>query len=69
MRMPLPTRFTNARERFPMLPEKKKGRVVAGIVNPPLLDFVPKLHNLGFTDTEIVREGVRSLAKREKVTV
>ncbi len=45
----------------------KEGKIVAGVVNPPLLDKVEKLHKMGFTDTEIVRQGIRLLAKKEGV--
>ena len=47
--------------------EKKKGRIVAGVVNSPQLAMVEKLHEIGYTDTEIVRQGVRLLAKKEGV--
>lgn len=42
-------------------------KIVAGVVKRPLLDKVDKLHELGFTDTEIVRQGIRLLAKKEGV--
>jgi hypothetical protein len=42
-------------------------RIIAGRVKSPLLDTVEKLHDLGYTDTDIVRHGVRDLAKKEKV--
>lgn len=45
----------------------KEGKIVAGVVNPPLLDKVKALHTLGFTDTEIVRQGIRLLAKKEGI--
>jgi hypothetical protein len=46
---------------------KGVGRIVAGVVNPPLLDTVDKLHGIGYSDSEIVRQGIRLLARREKV--
>ena len=46
---------------------KGVGKIVAGVVNPPLLDKVDRLHKLGFTDTEIVRQGIRLLAKKEGI--
>jgi len=42
-------------------------RWVGARVKAPLLDKVDKLHELGFTDTEIVRQGIRLLAKKEGV--
>lgn len=49
-------------------PRKKGGgRIIGGIVNPPLLNSVEKLHAKGYTDTEIIRQGIRLLAKREGV--
>ncbi len=42
-------------------------RWVGARVKSPLLDKVDKLHALGFTDTEIVRQGIRLLAKKEGV--
>jgi hypothetical protein len=46
---------------------KGVGKIVAGVVNPPLLGKVEKLYALGYTDTEIVRQGIRLLAKKEGV--
>jgi hypothetical protein len=48
-------------------PEKKEGRIVAGIVPAPLLEIVEKLHDLGYSNTDIVKHGVRDLGRREKV--
>jgi hypothetical protein len=42
-------------------------RIVAGKVRPPLLETVDKLHAIGYTDSEIVRQGIRLLGRREKV--
>lgn len=42
-------------------------RWVGARVKAPLLGTVEKLHEMGFTDTEIVRQGIRLLARREKV--
>jgi hypothetical protein len=47
--------------------KRGEGRVVAGIVNQPQLSMVDKLHDIGYTDTEIVRQGLRLLAKKEGV--
>jgi len=53
-------------ELWPMS-KKGEGKVVAGVVNPPLLSKVEALYSLGYTDTEIVRQGIRLLAKKEGV--
>jgi len=45
----------------------KTGRIVAGIVPWPLIETVDKLHAKGYTDTEIVKMGVRLVGKQEKV--
>jgi hypothetical protein len=42
-------------------------RWVGARIKVPLLNVVDLLHEKGFTDTEIVRQGIRLLARKEKV--
>jgi len=49
------------------MPRKNDERMIAAKVRPPLLDTVDKLHDIGYSDSEIVRQGIRLLARREKV--
>lgn len=42
-------------------------RIVAGKVKGKQLKVVEKLHDMGYTDTEIVRQGIRLVARQAKV--
>lgn len=42
-------------------------RIVAGKVKGKLLKTVDELHAIGLSDSEIVRQGIRLVARREKV--
>ena len=44
-----------------------EGRIVAGRVPPALLETVDKLYEIGYTDTQIVRQGIRLIGRKEKV--